>query len=57
MVFLTCPTCGGRGYVQGQLCTRCGGFGEVLGPPKLAPVRPAERKRVKTYLRRSTSLH
>jgi len=56
MVFLTCPTCGGGGYVQSQLCARCRGFGEVMGPRRSALVKATQRRQMPMPARRSGSL-
>jgi hypothetical protein len=53
MVFLTCPTCGGGGYVQSQLCARCRGFGEVMGPPRPVLVKATQRRQMPMPARRS----
>ncbi len=50
MVFLTCPTCGGGGYVQSQLCARCRGFGEVMGPPRPVLAKMTQRRQMLRFL-------
>jgi hypothetical protein len=56
MVFLTCPTCGGGGYVQSQLCARCRGFVEVMGPPRPVLAKVTQRRQMPMPAHRSGSL-